>query len=123
MGYYIHGVLGRLRVKTPMVKSDQNKADEVLRMLKTVRGVKFSHANTRTGSVLLSYDRKIISEKEIVVFLREHGYFNESKAVTNDHYIQSALTKAGHVVQKSLFGALVDHAFQGSAFSLLSAFL
>ncbi len=39
MSYYIHGVTGRLRVKTPVVRGSQYKAEEVQQLLKTIRGI------------------------------------------------------------------------------------
>lgn len=119
MSYYIHGVPGRLRVKTPVVRGSQYKAEEVQQLLKTIRGIMSVTARTLTGSLVISYDPTIINQKEIVEFLKKTGYFDDSKAVTNDHYIQSAVTKVAHIVNKAIFGAFVGTAFEGSALSFL----
>jgi hypothetical protein len=43
--------------------------------------------------------------------------------VTNDQYIYAASLKAGTMLKKALVGTLVDKAFEGSAFSLLTALI
>ena len=120
MSYYIHGVPGRLRVKTPVVRGSQYKAEEVQQLLKTIRGIMSVTASILTGSLVISYDPTVITQKEILDLLKRNGYFDESKAITNDHYIQSAVTKVAHIVKKAIFGAFVGTAFEGSALSFLA---
>ncbi len=123
MSYYIHGIPGRLRVKTPVIRGNEYKAEEVRLLLRVVRGVLSVSANILTGSLIISYDPTIVTQKEIVDFLKRNGYFDESKAITNDHYIQSAVTKFARIAHKAFFGAFVSNALEGSALSFLAIFI
>ena len=120
MSYYIHSVPGRSRVKTPLIRGNEKMAEEVAGLLQTLRGIISVKTNTLTGSLVTSYDPTIINQKEIVGSLKGNGYFDESKAVTNDHYIQSAVSKVAHIVNKAFFGAFIGTAFDGSALSFLT---
>lgn len=123
MGHYLHSVPGRLRVKTPQVKGDEARAEEVRRMLLAIEGVSDIRVNTVTGSILVEYDPDRVSHSEFLEALREGELFDASKAMTNDQYIYAASLKAGKILKKALVGTLVDKAFEGSAFSLLAALI
>jgi copper chaperone CopZ len=98
MSYYIHGVPGRLRVKSPHLKSNQHVASEVERLIGEVHGVDAIDVNLRTGSLLVNYDPKRAKQDDIVGLLAGKGYFDLSKAVTNDQYIKNAASKAGEIM-------------------------
>jgi hypothetical protein len=123
MSYYLHNVPGRLRVKTPQVKGNEARAEEVRRMLLTIVGVSDVCINTITGSILVKYDADRANHRELLEALREGDIFDSSKAVTNDQYIYAASLKAGSILKKALVGTLVDKALEGSAFSLLAALI
>jgi copper chaperone CopZ len=120
MGHYVHDVPGRLRVKNPLLKGKHWMAEEVGGLLRQIGGILSSNINTITGSVVINYDPKAISSKDILSVLRNARYYDPSRAVTNDQYIHSAVTKAGHAVKKALFGTFVEKAFEGSALSYLA---
>jgi hypothetical protein len=123
MSYYLHNVPGRLRVKTPQVKGNEARAEEVRRMLLTIEGVIDVCINTVTGSILVQYDSGRVNHRELLDALREGDIFDSSKAVTNDQYIYGASLKAGSILKKAIVGTLVDKALEGSAFSLLAALI
>jgi hypothetical protein len=68
----------------------------------------------------VNYNPKTLNYKDIVSLLQRKGYFDPSKAVTNDQYIQHAVSKAGHIASKAVFGSIVEKAFEGSALSLIA---
>ena len=123
MSYYVHHVQGRLRVKTPFIKNDLQNAQAVQRLLKRTHGINDTTVNTLTGSAVILYDPKLISSKEILDILNEAGYFDLSKAATNDEYVYSAAAKTSGFIWRSLAGALLEKALQGSAFSLISVLI
>jgi copper chaperone CopZ len=123
MSYYLHNIPGRLRVKTPQVKGNEARAEEVRRMLLTIEGVADVCINTVTGSILVQYDSGRVNHRELLEALREGDLFDPSKAVTNDQYIYGASLKAGSILKKAIVGTLVDKALEGSAFSLLAALI
>lgn len=120
MSYYIHNVPGRLRLKTPAVKKNKDAADEIKKILSTMNGIATVDINLTTGSILINYNPKAIQNKDIISALQRKGYFDSSKAITNDQYIQRAASKAGNIVGKAVFGTFVDSALEGSALSLIT---
>ena len=120
MSYYIHNVPGRLRIKTPLIKKNQSIAEDVQNLLRPLIGIFSTSVNLITGSIVINYDHKVITSKEIVNTLNYAGYFDLSKAITNDEYIKTAAASMGQVVVKTLFGAFVDSALEGSALSFIA---
>jgi copper chaperone CopZ len=123
MGYYIHNVQGRLRVKTPLIKKSPLMAQEIQRLLRQIDGVNTTTVNTLTGSAVIHYDPKAVSSKEILDTLKEAGYFDLSRAVTNDEYVYSAAAKTGGIIWRSLAGAFVEQVLQGSVLSLIAVLM
>jgi copper chaperone CopZ len=120
MSYYIHNVPGRLRVKTPVVKRNNKAADEIRKTLSTVNGIATVDINLTTGSILINYNPKMVHQSDIISALQRNGYFDTSKAITNDQYIQRAASQAGNIVGKAIFGTFVEKALEGSALSLIT---
>lgn len=123
MSYYMHNVPGRLRVKTPVIKGNTAMSERVTNFLDTVDGVTSITANTVTGSIVVLYDPLTVSHKQLVDALSRKGYFDHTKAVTNDQYVHKAASKASWTLGKVVFGAAVDMALEGSALSLLTVLL
>ncbi len=120
MSYYIHNVPGRLRIKTPLIKKNQSIAEDVKNLLRPIIGISSTSFNLITGSIVINYDPKVITSKEIVNALNYAGYFDLSKAVTNDEYIKTAAASMGQVVVKTLFGTFIESALEGSALSFIA---
>ncbi|OGW50538.1 MAG: hypothetical protein A2Z50_05530 [Nitrospirae bacterium RBG_19FT_COMBO_42_15] len=120
MSYYIHNVPGRLRIKTPLIKKNQSIAEDVKNLLRPIIGISSTSFNLITGSIVINYDPKVITSKEIVSTLNYAGYFDLSKAVTNDEYIKTAAASMGQVVVKTLFGTFIESALEGSALSFIA---
>lgn len=120
MSYYIHQIPGRLRIKSPAVRRNQAAAETVSVLLTALAGVRSVAINTVTGSIIVCYDPKTISSETIVGPLKRNGYFDASKAMTHDQVIQRAASKAGLFLSRTFFGAVVETAFQGSAWSFLA---
>ena len=99
MGYYLHGVPGRLRIKSPLVKGmNDDDLVGIEGLLRSMSGIKAIDINTITGSIVVNYQPKVVAEKEIVTRLRMAGYFDPSKATTNDHYIHTAVSSISHTI-------------------------
>lgn len=120
MSYYIHNVPGRLRIKTPLIKKNQSIAEDVQNLLRPFIGISSTSVNLITGSIVINYDHKVITSKEIVNTLNYAGYFDLSKAITNDEYIKTAAASMGQVVVKTLFGTFIESALEGSALSFIA---
>ena len=123
MNCYIHNVPGRLRIKSPSIKKNENVADELKKTLSTMKGIATVDINLVTGSLLVNYNPKMANYKDIVGILQRKGHFDMSRAATNDQYISKAAAKAGNIVSRALFGAFVEKALEGSALSFLAVLL
>jgi copper chaperone CopZ len=120
MSYYIHSIPGRLRVKTPQVKGNHDKAKDVEYLLNGHQGVNRVAANPLTGSIVVHYDSTAVNDRSLIEMLENNGYFKLDKALTNDEYIHSAASKAGKVVWNAIFGSVVGLALEGTPLSFLS---
>lgn len=115
MSYYIHNVLGRLRVKSPVIKRNQDAEYELRKALSTLKGVATIEINLTSGSLLVNYNPSELKSPDIVSLLKNRGYIDTSKLTTNDQYIQSAASRAGNLIGKIVFGAVMDKTLEGSA--------
>ena len=120
MSYYIHSIPGRLRIKTPLVKGSQDKASDVECLLNRHAGVTKTSVNPLTGSVVVNYDHKTVSERSLINVLENSGYFKSDKALTNDQYIHGAASRVGKLLWDAVFGSFVSSALEGTPLSLLS---
>jgi copper chaperone CopZ len=120
MSYYMHNVPGRLRIKSPIIKNNKHVADELKKSLSTLHGIATVDINLITGSLLVNYNSKSVKHSDIVDILQRKGYFDTSKAVTNDEYLQKAAKKAGNIIGKSIFGTFAGMALEGTPLSFLS---
>jgi Heavy metal associated domain 2 len=123
MDYYIHNVPGRLRLRTPLVKGNRASAKHVEGLVKQLRGVDSADVNTITGSVVVHYCQKTISSDVILSALENEGLFDSSRVVSHDQYIHKSASKAGQVIGKFLFGALVEKAIENAGLALVRAMI
>jgi copper chaperone CopZ len=93
MTYYIHDVPGRLRIRSPHVKNNEDTAYRLENLLRQMAGVNNIDINLMTGSCLVKYDPATASCNDIVSMLTEEGYFDPSRAITNDQYINDGVSK------------------------------
>lgn len=120
MNYYIHHVPGRLRIKSPIIKNNKYIAEELKKSLSTLYGVATVDINLTTGSILINYNKTAISSNEIINLLERKGYFDSSKALTNDDYIHQAASKAGALIGKSIFSSFTGMALKDTPLSFLT---
>lgn len=119
MDYYIHDIPGRLRVKTPLFKGSIKKASAVSELVEQIPGIKSVTVNTNTGSMVITYNPKLVNSREIIRTLENTGYFDTSKAITNDQLINLVALKAGKTISKQVSGLFIDRAL-GNAVPLIS---
>ena len=105
------------------MKKNKAVADEIRKALSTMHGIATVDINLVTGSLLVNYNAKMIEQQDIISILQRRGYFDTSRASTNDQIIHSTAKQAGHIVGKAVLGAFVQQALQGSALSFLAVLL
>jgi len=123
MSFYIHHIPGRLRVKIPMIQGDEKAVGKVQALLQHFEGIRSVSANTLTGSIVVNYDTSALCSEQILAALKANGYFDESRAVSSDQYIQATVSKVGREVSKAFFGWAVGKAFEGSGLSFLAVLI
>ncbi len=84
MSFYMHNTPGRLRIKSPIVKRNENVSYEVRKILGATNGIATVDVNLTTGSLLINYNPKVIKHDDIVDLLHRNGYFDKAKAITHD---------------------------------------
>ncbi|MHB8481534.1 MAG: HMA2 domain-containing protein [Nitrospiria bacterium] len=120
MSYYIHQIPGRLRVKTPLIKRNQETGQEIQELLRPIKGISSVETNSTTGSIVIHYSCNLVSSERILEILKGAGYFDQSKAVTNDQYIHAKASKTGHLIWGALSGAFLEAALGSSPLSLIT---
>lgn len=123
MTYYLHEVPGRLRIKLPELRRNDELADELQRELNSLYGVESTMVNTVTGSVIVHHDAEIIGSGSILAFLASEKYIDLSRAVSSEKHTEKILAHAGRAVSKALLGLALDRAFRGSPIGILTAFI
>jgi copper chaperone CopZ len=123
MSYYVHQVPGRLRIKSPSIKGNPKEAVAVEDLLQSMDGIKTTAVNTLTGSVVVNYDSRMVTDQKILSRLTELGHFNPAQAKTSDEYLQGAFSTAGEIVWKAFFGSFVDTALAGTPISFISVLI
>ncbi|MCX8069327.1 MAG: hypothetical protein N2738_02360 [Thermodesulfovibrionales bacterium] len=123
MSYYIHDIEGRLRIKSPKIKKNPTNINELKKILSCVNGIATLDINPTTGSLLINYNPKLLKSKDITSLLQNKGYFDASKAITNDEYIKNNVSKAGNFLTKTVIGASVETALAGTPFSFLAVLI
>jgi hypothetical protein len=123
MYHYVHSIPGRLRVRTPFMKRNVGIDREVLSLLSPFEGINAVTTNSVTGSIVITYDADVITAEVIIDVFKQAGYFDPAKAVTNDQYIHSAVSKTGGVLWKAVSGAFVENAVSHPALSLVMALI
>jgi copper chaperone CopZ len=69
----IHHVRGRLRVRTPELKRNDEKARTVKMAMETARGIRSVEVNALTGSLLVYYDPKLLNAEAVLAAIRYRG--------------------------------------------------
>ena len=120
MKQYIHSVPGRLRIKTPIIKRNIKMAKHVEKFMSQLRGVTSVYSNPTTGSVLISYDSKIVNHNIILDTCKIYGLINKSQTISLDEHINETASKAGYALRKIILGVMVENIIENSALSFLA---
>ena len=120
--HYIHQIPGRLRIKSPVLKNERHHP-AVRDLLSNLKGIERADLNPTTGSVTILYDPEQIQAAEIERAFQTSGYFDRSRAITNDQYIHKLVSKGGHIISRALFGSAASIALEGTGLSFLSVLI
>jgi hypothetical protein len=123
MSYYVHHTPGRVRVRIPDIKGNPRKAKRVQELFENVEGIDQVTLNALTGSLVVHYDADRMGSDSVLDILRQNHYFDDTKAITNEEYIQNSVSKAGRSFGKAVFGWVVGKAIEDTGFAILAALI
>jgi hypothetical protein len=122
MGYYVHHIPGRLRVRIPEIRNNARKTAEVKELL-DIYGVEHLKVNHLTGSVVVTFDPDLNSAEQFLNLLKDRGLFSGEQITNNDGEFQRISNKAASKMGRAFFGYAVGKALEASGFPLLAALI
>ncbi len=123
MGYYVHSVPGRIRVRIPEIRHQTHLCREITEEILNHRGVHAVGANPVTGSVKIQYDPSVVDEQHFLNLLQYCGYFDAEKAVDLDRTITSSATRTGQAFGRAVVSWAVGRALESNGLGLLAALI
>ncbi len=113
---YIHHVPGRLRVRTSLLKGQDDRAARLQLAVSQLEGVKAAEVNTVTGSLKLHYDPKQTTCVQLLDHLRACGYLSvtdqpvaHAQAYKLAPAASTALNRAAKVAAVCILEKAVQH--------------
>jgi copper chaperone CopZ len=100
MKYYIHYVLGRIRIQTPLIHDNPQKGEEFKMFMKGFNGISEVEIHTVTGSAVIHFDEKVINCEQIIGIIEKHNYFRLAEAETCDEVIEKTTKKVVEVAEQ-----------------------
>jgi hypothetical protein len=76
MSHYVHHVPGRLRIKSHAFKSNEQSAKLARALLQDLAGVHAIELNGLTGSLLVRYDKSLLSSSKVLGLLVANGFIS-----------------------------------------------
>jgi hypothetical protein len=123
MGYYLHHVPGRIRIKIPQIKHRPDQAGKIREMLKEQGGISQMNINLSTGSVVVYYDPETLTATQILTLLKHNGFFDEAMTYGAPEEIDRISSKACETFGKAIFGWTVGRILDANGLSFLAAFI
>ncbi len=123
MNHYVHNVPGRLRLRNTLFKNSAVHYDVQKVLVNMGHGIGTADFNTTTGSLLINYDPKEINHEDILNALELAGFYHPDKMVTNDQVVHHMTAKAFKLVSKTVSGAFIESALEGTGLSFLAILL
>jgi len=123
MGYYLHEVPGRVRIKIPALKRNPEAARTLENLVKRASGVESVSVNTVTGSVLVQFNPEMIKCRTILALVAREGYLDLNASISHRNHVDSVSSRFAEAASKALLGLVLDRALQGTPFAVLTAFI
>ena len=123
MGYYVHHVPGRVRVKIPTIKNRPLKAKQVRQVLECQGGLDQIDINLATGSVVVHYDSDITSADQVLSLLEYHDFFDKSMTYGIHEEIERVSSRAGQAIGKAAFGWTLNRVLDANGLSFIAALI
>jgi hypothetical protein len=112
-----------MRVKIPFLQGRPARIKAVEELLFGLTGIDQIRTNPLTCSVIINYDPDLLESSDIIQLLIDHGYFDESAAISHDEHVQNAAAKAGVKIGKMVCGWAVSKTLEANGLSMLAAII
>lgn len=123
MTAYFHSVPGRLRIRTPLLKTNPGLANGIKTAVTTLPGIDDISVNPTTGSVVTYYDPERIGPDEIMAFFSANKWIDGRNLVPHDRYVNENLSKVGARLGRVLFSWAVGKTLEANGLSLIAALI
>lgn len=120
MAAYIHETPGRLRIKSARVRRNQLEAERAQIFMEDLRGVDTVSINTLTGSVVVNYNARRTSSRQILEALASEGHLDMKKSKRGEKTFEDILTDAGHKAARFLIGVALERVLGRTPLSFLT---
>jgi hypothetical protein len=123
MKYYMHNVPGRLRIRFPELKYNEEGLNRVVGCLNKHGIINTATITANTGGVLVTYNPAAVDHNDILELLAMEGMIDLSYIISNDAYVEDMVHRAGKFLNKTAASLFLDIALQGTPLSLLTVFI
>lgn len=128
MSSYLHHVPGRLRLQLPRLRDRRDACDAISADLGTIEGVVAAHANPRTGSIIIHYDRERLPCDRLWRALRVRRLVQGASPIAATGVTRASLGPGWQgasmpPVTRAVVGAVVDKLIERSAALLITALI
>ena len=121
MGYYVHHVPGRLRVRIPQLKQYPRRIEKVRKAFACIGGIDCIEHKRTTGSVVVHYDPELMDDSRILNILSYNGLFDEALRVSSVEESRKTGERAGDAVGRIAFSWALGRVLDANGLSFLSA--
>lgn len=126
MGYLIHAIPGRMRIRIPSLRYNSEGVNLVKNFLENLSGVKEATCNQITGSVVVYYDEKVTTPSTIIGHLKEQGYLSAEQMEENiqgGHNLDQETPNVVNFVARVIVNVALDMALKNTPLSFLAIFV
>jgi hypothetical protein len=129
MSQYVHHVPGRVRIKSKAFKNNEENVALARSLFKDLAGVRAIELNGLTGSLLVRYDKSLLSSSKILGLLVANGFISHLPdlerrpaprriaANLRDHAIRNLLAALPRIIAD----AVIEKLLQRAALALVAA--
>lgn len=123
MGYYVHHVPGRLRIRIPELKLRPCRINKVHDALNNLNGIERIEHKRATGSIIIHYDPELMDDIRICNALSYKGLFDKTQVVSSHKMFKKTHEKAGQAIGRIVFNLALGRVLTANGLSFLAALI
>jgi Heavy metal associated domain 2 len=124
MAHSLHHLPGRLRIRIPFFKRNEQALVTARTSLEGVEGVTSVAINPVTGSLTINYDPRVLAPAELSRAMSDRGYLGADGTLTSTvGYYSARNPQIGQTVGQAVLGVVIEKLVQRSAVALIGALI